>query len=344
MPSRYELVGSAHVLAEANKEFLKVFKDRSQKHQKQTIGTPGGSSLLMTWFSPSLDLWVAPNTLDNRYWNAFGCGDPFIGTKVAPTVEINPPLAAGTSSTATLFLKNSDGAIEVTHTGRAGGGKKGVGKTTFFAYHPLHEKVIVGGKPRDLYMLGSLDEPDELAKNVADYVRTIRNYKDGVPATTMAPPTKPAFRPEFAGTTTYQVTSRRTASYTHGRVINSLYAQLGALGIASFSSPQIDLFTTATAAQRGAIFEAKTATDTQSIFTCVGQLMYLPPAVDWKKIAVLPGPVKPSVKTRLDELGISVLEYVLPDVGEPTFTSLPQLATDLLVSRQLENDEEEGSP
>ena len=329
MTTAYEVVGSATALAAGNKKFLKIFKDRSDRNQKQVIGTPGGSDLLMTWFSKALDLWVAPNILHNRYWNAFGCGDPFLTTKVAPTAEINPPLAAGSSSTATLFLKNRRGTIDVAHTGRAGGGKKGVGKTTFFAYHPLHQQVLVDGKLRDLYVLGSLDEPDELAKNVADFVRTIRNFKDGVVQAVAAPPTKPAFRPEFAGTTTYQVASNRTASYTHGRVINSLYEQLGAAGISAFSSPQIDLFTTPTKTYRGAIFEAKTGTDTQSIFTCIGQLMYLPPSADWKKIAVLPEPVKPSVKTRLGELGIRVLEYVRPDIGPPVFADLQQLVVDL---------------
>lgn len=330
MTTEYEVVGAATALAVANKTFLKIFKDRSDRNQKQVIGTPGGSDRLMTWFSKDLDVWVAPNILNNRYWNAFGCGDPFLATKVAPTVEINPPLAAGTSSTATLFLKNSRGTIDVAHTGRAGGGRKGVGKTTFFAYHPLHEQVFVDGKLRNLYILGSLDDPDELAKNVADFVRTIRNFKDGVPAVA-APPTKPAFRPEFAGTTTYQVASHRTASYTHGRVINSLYEQLGAAGILAFSSPQIDLFTTPSTTFRGAIFEAKTSTDTQSIFTCIGQLMYLPPSSDWKKIAVLPEPVKPTVGQRLGELGIRVLEYVLPNIGPPVFADLPQLVVDLRV-------------
>jgi hypothetical protein len=43
--------------------------------------------------------------------------------------------------------------------------------------------------------------------------------------------------------------------------------------------------------------------------------MYLLPSSDWKKIAVLPEPVKPTVGQRFGELSIRVLEQELPNKG-----------------------------
>lgn len=313
----FKKVGEKKAIAQANTAFQKVFQDRATKKATQNIGTPGGSDKLMTWYSVPLGVWIAPNVLSNRYWNAFGCGDPFVGTKVAPVLELNPPLETGSSNTATLLLIDDEGEIAVAHTGRAGGGKPGVGKFAFRQYHPYFDTVLVDGKQRELYLLGSLGAADELAANVADFVRTVRDFKTGT--TTPSPPIKPAFKPEFEGATTYTVTANRTATYTHGRIVNALYRELSSHGISAGRTVAIDLFAESSAKYSGVIFEAKTSADTQSVYTCIGQLMYLAPNVMWKKVAVLPTEIDDTLVKRLDELGIYVLRYDLPVSGVPSF-------------------------
>jgi hypothetical protein len=327
----YATVGDKNSLAKANKAFLKVFQDRSSASAKQTIGTPGGSVQLATWFSADLDTWVAPDVLANRYWNAFGYGDPFVRSKVAPTVEINPPLAAGTSKTATLILRNQDGEFEIAHTGGAGGGKTGIGMNAFKAFHPSYETVIVDGKARDLYMLGALADEDDLAANVADYVKVVRDFKAG-PTSSKAPPFKKPFKPEFDGTTTFAVSTNRSATYRHGRVVNALHADLARRNVAAHRTTEIDLYAEAEATRRGVIFEAKSAPDTQSVYTCIGQLAYNCPVAAWIKVAVLPEHAPSKIVARLQHLEIFVLSYSMPATGVPRFTNLDELMNVLAIA------------
>jgi len=81
----------------------------------------------------------------------------------------------------------------------------------------------------------------------------------------------------------------------------------------------IDLFADSSTKYSGVIFVAKTSADTQSVYTCVGQLMYLAPDPMWKKIAVLPTEIDDAKAKRLGELGIYVLEYDVPVSGAPSF-------------------------
>ena len=216
-----------------------------------------------------------------------------------------------------MLLIDGEGEISVSHTGRAGGGKPGVGKSAFRQYHPYFDMVLVDGKQCELYLLGSLGAADELAANVADFVRTIRAFKTGT--TTLSPPIKPAFKPEFEGATTYTVTAKRTATYTHGPIVNALYRELSSHGIPAGRTVAIDLFAESSTKYSGVIFEAKTSADTQSVYTCIGQLMYLAPDDMWKKVAVLPKQIDDASAKRLEELGIYVLRYDLPVSGVPSF-------------------------
>jgi hypothetical protein len=100
---------------------------------------------------------------------------------------------------------------------------------------------------------------------------------------------------------------------------------MGQQGINTMRTVSIDLYASPTSRRGGIIFEAKTSTDTQSIYTCVGQLMLLTPGPGWAKVAVLPQPVATHVKTCLGEIGVRILSYDLPATGSPQFPDLPAL-------------------
>lgn len=327
----YQTLRSKGDLKRANDGFLKALTKRATKPRVHAIGTRGGSSPLMTWYSPSIDLWVAPDILDNRTWNALGNGDPFASTKgVAPTLEINFPLVAGSSSTAGLALADDYGVISFAHTGRIGGGKAGIGKARFREFHPWTEIVLVDGVPADLYMLGNLDDPDQLAANVSDFVKTVADLKAGVSQSNRTPPEASPFKPEFEGVAEYEVTEgTRRAVYAHGRVVNGLYQALKELGVPSQRTKAIDLFCLPTTSRHGAIFEVKTSTSTQAIFTCVGQLLLLAEERSWMKVAVLPTPVPSKVAADLEAIGVTVLPYTLDTGRDPVFHDLSLVVDEL---------------
>lgn len=327
-PPRYTSLRTKTELAAANRGFLDALKADANKRAKQTIGTPGGSSLLDTWYAPETDLWVAPDILHNRTWNALGNGDPFSFAKVAPTLEINFPLVHGSSTTAGCALRDDHGVTCFAHTGGVAGGKKGVGKSAFLTYHPLTERVLVDGKAKDLYLLGDLSAPDALAANVSDFARAVADFKAGVDSGQRTPAEDPSFQPEFEGTTEYEVSgTTRVATYTHGRVVNRLYQELKRRRVVAHRTRAVDLFSRPSVTQRGVIFEVKTSTDTQALYTCVGQLVLNAPDDEWKKVAVVPAPVPGSVHARLTAVGVTVLPY---DPGpRPLFPTIDALLSSL---------------
>lgn len=161
--SRFRTLRTAAELARANQAFVGALKEHATRRRRQTIGTAGGSKDLMTWHLPGLDMWIAPDVIHNRTWNALGVGDPFAKSKVPPALEINFPLRARSSATAGMALLDERGVLAFAHFGRVGGGRPGIGKASFTAHHPVTETAIVDGKDRDLYLLGDLADPGRLA-------------------------------------------------------------------------------------------------------------------------------------------------------------------------------------
>lgn len=320
-------------LSRANDRLLRTLKQQATKRARQYVGTPGGSDFLMTWHLSDMDIWIAPNTLSNRYWNAIGVGDPFATTKIAPTLEVNLRLVGRARGLAGRALRDSAGRLHIAHSGRIGGGKKGVGMRAFKAFLPNFQTVTVDGRRTELYMLGRLDSPDELAGNIADFAHRVADFKEGSPPA--APPMRAPFRPEFEGVVKTKARPGGTASYTHGRIVNALYGELSQRGLSAGRTKMIDLFIAPTKPKRGLIFEVKTSCDRQSVYTCVGQLMLLPPD-DWAKVAVLPKPVPPRTRNRLLDLNISVLAYDLTSVV--AFNQLHELLRTLGLSARADGD------
>lgn len=326
-PMRFTSMRTPRDLAGANRAFLDVFHTRASRARTHTIGTAGGSVVTRTWHLPALDLWVASQRLHNRTWNALGIGDPFAKSAVAPVMELNFPLKAGAANTAGVALRDERGATVFGHTGRVGGGKPGVGMSAFKAFHPMTADILVDDAPRDVYLLGSDAQPERLVANVSEFTHMVDDFKQGARSSAQHPPLAREFRPEFEGVAEYTLSATdRAATYTHGRVINALYRTLRERGIHAQRTRLIDLFASPTRTHEGVIFEAKTWCDTQSVYTCVGQLTLLPPDRRWQRVAVLPSPVTPRLAAALGDVGIFVLEYELTGpAASVTFANLTKL-------------------
>ena len=81
-------------------------------------------------------IWFAHESLKNagvpRYWNALGSGSPALRRSNHITVEVNPAIHGVDRRVAGLFaLDDKTGHTVLLHRGRIGGGRKGIGKTSF---------------------------------------------------------------------------------------------------------------------------------------------------------------------------------------------------------------------
>ena len=85
-------------------------------------------------------IWFAHQSLENagvlRYWNALGSGPPALRRSNNITVEVNPAIHGVDRRVAGLFaLDDKTGHTVLLHRGRIGGGRKGIGKTSFMEWY-----------------------------------------------------------------------------------------------------------------------------------------------------------------------------------------------------------------
>lgn len=108
---------------------LKRELERDTKKHQRHVGWQGGNRYLAVRWSPKHHFWSHLNaTVDSgRYWCCFG-------TELGPesrsrsiTVELNPRKGGIQRRTAGLFLRDK-GQVLVGHSGKIGGGRKGIGK------------------------------------------------------------------------------------------------------------------------------------------------------------------------------------------------------------------------
>ncbi len=264
-----------------------------------------------------------------RYWSAFGvvpradARDPLI-----ITTEINPPREGINRRVAGILARDSAGGVFLLHTGRIGGGKPGVGRSAFLSYLEspnLQDVAWPDGEVTRAVLIGRIDRPT-LRSQVGEFVRQVAAFKSGAPAPLPTPngDAESNYSDEFAGRRrAYRVSDLIEATCNHGHVIRCLRrmiesAKAGTIG----KDTARDLYI-----RHGGrvviLFEAKTDTTPQSIYTGIGQLMLHGAAQSPPALRVLVLPRKPDARTgqRLTALGVEVVTYTLRGT-EATFSNL----------------------
>lgn len=124
------------------------------------------------------------------------------------------------------------------------------------------------------------------------------------------------FSSEFKGTKKIKAQEMSEATVNHGLVVDSLKSYVDSTTDASFSynTQKVDL-ALEISGQLQRIYEVKTATDTQSLYTAVGQLyMHTAGSNSIEKWIVIPGPVEnKDLLECLTVLNISVLWFAIKD-------------------------------
>jgi 5-methylcytosine-specific restriction enzyme A len=117
----------------------------------------------------------------HRFWNCFGIGNPAEQHMLTITVEINPPHEGEDRRVAGLFARDEDSRIYIAHTGKVGGGRKGIGPNAFRKFlgdRAWHEIETQGGR-RTAVALGPIDAPD-FPNQLAEFVHKVADFKESV--------------------------------------------------------------------------------------------------------------------------------------------------------------------
>jgi len=151
--------------------------EASSRNTQKTLGFQGGGKESTVHYFGSLNFWIAIADSSNRYWNAFGLGNPFKdGSTII--VEINPPKEGIDRRISGTFIEDNERNIYMAHRGRVGGGRKGIGKKAFMAWYQGTTSVVKDGdKYRDMIVIGALDDK-ELVNKLAAFTKIVSVFKD----------------------------------------------------------------------------------------------------------------------------------------------------------------------
>ena len=146
------------------------------------VGYQGGSETVTLIWHDEINIWalLQSKRIDNRYWCAFGRDNPHHQSLVPITCEINPPRFGINRRCAGLFLRDINGIIYLAHSGKIGGGRKGIGKTSFLKSYNQEAMVRVtfpNGVEDDYIIIGRVNHRSLLVK-LTEFIQNVATFKE----------------------------------------------------------------------------------------------------------------------------------------------------------------------
>ena len=307
---------------------------RSANTFRRKVGWHGGGGDFSVHWNEAGQFWflIDSKREESRYWCCFGLSDPSKHDNLTIIGEINPTKEGINRRNAGLFVRDSIGEIYLAHSGKIGGGRKGIGKEGFlsaFRGSNLVNTFWPDGQTSEAIVLGPI-QSERLPAYVGHFIREIERYKDeAIRGETIV--TQPlnvlGFTPEFSGQRkSYRLEVEISARCDHGVVIAAL-ADLLANARADVANDRTrDLMILSSEGKVTHLFEVKTDINTSSLYSAVGQLMLhsVLTANTPRLILVLPDQPIPSFLKALKALGIHVVRYEWFN-GRPIFHNFSKI-------------------
>jgi hypothetical protein len=310
------------------------------KHESERImalsGHKGHSYEKKVSYSKELNIWWDMGTTSEgranspRYWNAFGIGRPVPGKVANIICEINYPVKGINKRVAANWVIDGK-EIFLVHSGKIGGGRIGIGKTSFIDhYSGVFYDSNNPDLPEEITTIGQLGD-SKLAYQIANFVHEVSRIKDLIVGknkkSSNLSKSKHAFNEEFVGTKQYKGRKNNiTATVNHGLVVNTLKDILVSKKNQVANNRQRDLYTYTSSGQITTVFEVKTSLSSQSIFTAIGQLyvnnIRISPMP--KLIYVIPEKPNRNLTKTLEALKVEILIYSWKK-GKPHFKNLDKI-------------------
>lgn len=254
----------------------------------RNIGFPGGNVDQTVYSTGEGQLWVAfggpiEDAKVPRYWNAFGIYKPDRPAQTI-TLEINIAIDSNTAQIAGFFAEDGDtGDTFLMHSGRVGGGRRGIGKSAFLVWSKakLVDVTERDGGVRSSIAVGKLNDPN-LTHRIWKFVRNVQSFKDQAAAGGLDTPEFKRqveefdkYSKEFSGKK-WGVRGGAFEYMTyHGDIVQKLYDDRTdrlAPGEKVFNSTLIDLFVKKNGVL-SEVYEVKTGVGRQMLYTAIGQVV-----------------------------------------------------------------------
>lgn len=326
----FSLIESKEEIAKAQRNMEAAIRRDFKTKAVKNIGYPGGTTSdakIITdgtyWYwSADYDDEDIPNP---RRLNWFGLFRSDADLQIS--VEINTAYEGRNDQVAGFFARDNDtGSIYLLHSGRVGGGTKGVGKAAFLAWSNQRPMDVVdsSGGIRE----GALVMPIEgtaASRSAVLYIDTIVRFKQAVRAGDMATPEfqrKKKELDDFYAESRGRRKGRRSGEIDylsrHGEVVDALYSWRGSSSLPKngrlVKNVLIDMGV-AVDRELVEVFEVKASTARSDVYAAIGQLMVHGTSDECRRVIVLPQnePIASDLKDALQRLNIELLKFRLDE-------------------------------
>lgn len=144
--------------------------------RQTTIKSTAGTQAATVFWRPDLGIWFVldPERIENRYWCAYGIGEPH-ATKTQPIVcEISVPKEGLDRKVAGIFARDAhDGNKHyLLHSGKVDGGRR-ISKDTFLDnYQGQYGTVLWDGGKQEYARISAVEGP-EFCQKIASFVHQV---------------------------------------------------------------------------------------------------------------------------------------------------------------------------
>lgn len=302
-----------------------VKKDWSQRESRTLVWRPSHANLKITHNG---EYWFAAQPPDKnqkikRYWNSVGTYSSNGNLQIS--LETNIPTNTNSKSVSGFFAIDEKTELPILmHDGAVGGGRKGIGKNAFLAWHKaeLIEAYNSLGENR-LGLIVAPIKKGEFGDSLARFVQSVIDFKKAVSNGIITPEDSDEINAvyseyfdEFSGRKKGE--RKREIDYMsrHGdivRKINEWRTNTANANEKIVKNPYIDLGVLGANGKLKEIYEIKTSTKRQDLYTGIGQILVHsePAAYKLKRFLVLPldGKIPKDVKNALLANKIKILRF-----------------------------------
>lgn len=328
----FKFIESNEGIAKAQRKLEAAIRRDFKTKAVKNIGYPGGTTFNAKVFT------------DGRYWywssdhdgediknprrlNWFGLFRRDADLQIS--VEINTAYEGRNDLIAGFFARDNDtGSIYLMHSGRVGGGTKGVGKAAFLAWsnqRPIDVVDSSGGIREGVLVMPI--EGIAASRSAIRYVDNIASFKKAVRAGDMASPDFQRKKKELAdffaesrGRRKGQRSGEIDYLSRHGEVVDALYSWRSSSTLPKngrlVKNIRIDMGV-AVGHELVEVFEVKTSTARPDVYTAIGQLMVHGSSDECRRVMVLAHKelIASDLKAALQRLNIELLRFKLDEKG-----------------------------
>ncbi len=181
-PAVWTIVEGDKELRTAQDRFRSGLTALAEQSVSCRAGYQGGHLDVNAYWIPDRRIWFAHRVLNEepvpRYWNAFGTRKPSPNAMMHIVCEINLAINGVDGRVAGVLVKDERGRYHISHRGRIGGGREGIGKTTFFRHFGGEKfRIRENGLETELAYVCEIGTPDLLAR-VSYFVHEVERIKD----------------------------------------------------------------------------------------------------------------------------------------------------------------------